>query len=95
MKIIKKVVLNKNERNMIKYALYMRGETFRSWAKKVCGKETKTTAPISNIIANGVVTKKVYDKVLKPLDLPYFKNFKWEEETRPMRNAIKFVEEDE
>ena len=95
MKIIKKVVLNQNERNMIKYALLMRGETFRSWCKKISGKETQTTSFISNIMETGVVTKKVYDKVLKPLDLPYFKNFEWEEETRPMRNAIKFVEEGE
>ena len=93
MKIIKKVVLNHNERNMIKYALYMRGETYRSWAEKIYGKEVKTTAPISNIILTGVVTKKIYDRFLKPLDLPFFRNFKWEEETRPMRNAINFVEE--
>ena len=52
------------------------------------GKETRTTAPVSNILTTGVVTRKVYEKVLKPLNLPFFKDFKWEEEITPLKTKI-------
>lgn len=91
MKIVKKVVLDSKEIAMIKMALYLRGETFRSWCKKCAGKDVKTTSFISNITCTGVVTKKVYDKVLKPLNLPFFKNFKWEEEHVTIKQNIEDV----
>lgn len=88
MVIIKKVKLNKNEIALIKASLILRGETFRSWSAKCMGKETRTTAPVSNILTTGVVTRKVYEKVLKPLNLPFFKDFKWEEEITHLKTKI-------
>lgn len=91
MVIIKKVKLNKNEIALIKASLILRGETFRSWSAKCMGKsesETSTTAPVSNIMCTGIVTRRVYEKVLKPLNLPFFKDFKWEEEITPLKTQI-------
>ena len=79
MTILKKVRLSAKEIDVIKIALYLKGETYRSWCEKCMGRKTNSTGLISNIVTTGVVTKKVYDKVLKPLDLPFFKNFSWEE----------------
>ena len=88
MVVIKKVKLNKNEIALIKASLILRGETFRSWSAKCMGKETRTTAPVSNIVANGMVTYTMYKKVLAPLNLPFFKDFKWEEEITPLKTKI-------
>lgn len=89
--IYKKVKLNKNEIALIKAALILRGETYRSWSAKCMGvseSETLTTAPISNITSTGVVTYHFYKKVLEPLNLPFFKNFKWEEEVNYLQSNI-------
>ncbi len=91
MVIYKKVKLNKNEIALIKASLILRGETFRSWSAKCMGvseSETRTTAPVSNIMSTGVVTYNVYKKVLAPLNLPFFKDFKWEEEITPLKTKI-------
>ena len=89
MTIIRKVRLNKKEIALLKASLLLRGETYRSWAKKCIGRDgVKTTAPITNIITNGIVTKKIYDRFIKPLDLPFFKDFKWEVEVRTIRGDL-------
>ena len=87
MKIYKKVVLDKNEIAIIKASLLLRGESYRSWIKKCTGRDSKSTAEMSNIMCNGVVSYTVYEKVLKDLDLPFFRNFKWVED-KPTRSKI-------
>ena len=93
MTIIKKVKLNKNEIALLKASLILRGETIRSWCAKCYGKDTVTMSPINNIITTGMVSYKVYKKFLQPLNLPFFKDFKWEEEISPLKTKID-IEED-
>lgn len=89
MKVIKKVVLDKKEIALFKASLVLRGETYRSWCKKCLGNDDiKTMTPISNITSNGVVSKKIYERYLKPLNLPFFKDFKWEENVNTIRNNV-------
>ena len=95
MKIVKKVVLDKNEIALIKASLLLRGETYRSWCKKCLGNDDiKTMSPMTNIIMTGVITKKIYDRYLKPLNLPFFKDFKWEEEAHPAITNLDDLEVD-
>lgn len=93
MKIIKKVVLSKKEIALFKASLLLRGETFRSWCAKCYEKDTTTMSPISAIVAGKPISKKIYDRFLKPLDLPFFKDFKWEEEHETIRSDINWEED--
>lgn len=81
MTIIKKVRLNKREIAFIKASIALRGETYRSWASKCLGKRVRTMNYIGNIMSTGMVSQKVYETFLKPLNLPFFEGFKWEEST--------------
>lgn len=86
--IYKKVKLDKNERNLIKASLLLRGVSYREYIQDLTGKKTKTTGHISNILTTGIVTRKQYEKILKPLNLPFFKDFKWQEEVTTIRTKI-------
>lgn len=93
MKIIKKVVLDKKEIALFKASLLLRGETFRSWSAKCYDKDTETCGQVSNIVAGKPISKKVFDRFLKPLNLPFFKDFKWEEEHETIRSDVNWEEE--
>lgn len=95
MKILKKVELDDNEITMIKVALVLRGETLRSWNRKCLNNPNANyTGEIGNIITTHTVTKTQYEKFLKPLSLPFFKNFEWEEEIHPYKSILKIIEEE-
>jgi len=82
MTVIKKIILNDKERSILKAALYLKGETYRTWIEKCTGKKTKTTGHLSNVFTKGVITKKQYDLYFKDLDIPFLNNFVWEEEIK-------------
>jgi len=86
--IYKKVKLNNSELSLIKASLLLRGVSYRQHIKQTTGKDTKTTAHLSNIFTTGIVTYKQYEKYLKPLNLPIFKGFNWVEEVKTLKSNI-------
>lgn len=82
MKVIKKIELNKKEIEIVKAAIYLRGETYRSWIEKCTGKKMMSTGHLSNVFTSGVITEKQYKTYFKDLHIPFLDNFKWIEEIK-------------
>lgn len=82
MTIYKKVKLNEEEKAFVKARLKQYGESYRSWVRKRTGKRTNSTGDLSNYLCKDAMpfSYKTYKKIFEPLNLPFLKDFKWEEE---------------